>query len=350
MAAVNWQGPSEWKEWGDWLSAGLHGRNRWRLSVMLTGILFAFGRRTVSTWLRAAGVSTDYVDYYYFLSSLGRNAKSVALRLVVLVLRTLPLPEWLLLVIDDTPTKRYGPYVEGADVHHNPTPGPADQEYLYGHVWVTLALAVRHPWWGAMALPLRAMLYVRERTLARIPASRDWKFRTKLELAASLVEWIAPVLKHWGKKVWIVVDGAYAKRPFLRPVLEVGWTIVSRLRKDAHLRTVPSGSRRRGRPRIYGSQRIDLAKRAGQRRGWESITCTLYGKVETKICKTFLATYGPVGGLIRVVLIKEQHGWMEGTQRTCTACAGRSLCRSALDNHNNEGVYTAYRLLVGYAP
>ncbi|MGA2031960.1 MAG: hypothetical protein ABSG68_06880, partial [Thermoguttaceae bacterium] len=40
--------------------------------------------------------------------------------------------------IDDSPTKRYGPKVEGADIHHNPTPGPADQKYLYGHIWVTL--------------------------------------------------------------------------------------------------------------------------------------------------------------------------------------------------------------------
>ena len=61
----------------------------------------------------------------------------------------------LLFGLDDTPTKRYGPHVEGAGVHHNPTPGPAGQKFLYGHVWVTLALLVRHPLWGAIGLPLR---------------------------------------------------------------------------------------------------------------------------------------------------------------------------------------------------
>ena len=35
--------------------------------------------------------------------------------------------------------------VEGTDVHRSPTPGPADQAYLYGHVWVTISLALRHP-------------------------------------------------------------------------------------------------------------------------------------------------------------------------------------------------------------
>ena len=57
-----WEAPKQWDEWSQWLAAGLHARNRWRL------------------------------------------------------------PERLLLVIDDSPTKRYGKTVEGADVHHNPTP------------------------------------------------------------------------------------------------------------------------------------------------------------------------------------------------------------------------------------
>lgn len=140
-------------------------------------------------------MSTDCRDYYDFLAPLGRKAGSVATQLFLLVLRTLSLPDRLLVVIDDTPTKRYGPHVEGADIHRNPTPGPADQKYLYGHIWVTLSLALRHPLWGPLALPLRAMLYVRCKTMAKIPKWRDWTFATKLELAARLVEWIAPIVK-----------------------------------------------------------------------------------------------------------------------------------------------------------
>ena len=309
-----WECPSEWVEWSNWLSAGLHARTRWRLPVLLVGILFANGRRTVTTWLRAAGISDDYAYYYYFLASLGRKTESVATRLLALVLRVLPLPECLRLVIDDSPTKRYGPKVEGADIHHNPTPGPADQPYLYGHIWVTLSLALRHPQWGPLALPLRAMLYVRQRTLASIPKCRSWRFATKLQLAARLLEWIVPILKKAGKTIWVVVDGGYTKRPFLKRVLRMSITIVGRLRKDAALRSLPPvlrpGQRRgRGRPRKYGKENLSLAKRAGHRRGWQTVECTLYGETVTKTCKTFLATYTPVGGVIRVVLVKEEHGW-----------------------------------------
>jgi hypothetical protein len=315
MAKSSWQCPNEWSEWSEWLAAGLHARNRWRLPVLLAGILFAHGRRTVSSWLRAAGISDDYQDYYYFIASVGRNASCVATQLLGLILRMLPLPERLLAVIDDSPTKRYGPKVEGADIHRNPTPGPADQKYLYGHIWVTLSLALRHPFWGALGLPLRAMLYVRERTLSLIPANRGWKFRTKLELAARLVLWMTAIVKKSGKKLWVVVDGGYAKRPFLKPVMAAGVVIVGRLRKDASLRhlppTVPRGKRRgRGRPPKYGKKKISLAKRAGQKKGWQQIECTAYGEKVTKTYKTFLATWPPAGGLIRVVLIKEDHGWL----------------------------------------
>ena len=69
-------------QWSEWLAAGLHARNRWRLPVLLVGILFASGRRTVTTWLRAAGVSDDFQDYYYFLAAVGRKTKSIAAPLV----------------------------------------------------------------------------------------------------------------------------------------------------------------------------------------------------------------------------------------------------------------------------
>ena len=101
MAKPNWKCPDQWNEWSEWLASGLHARNRWRLPVLLMGMLFANGRRTVTTWLRAAGITDDFDDYYYFLAALGRKTESVATRLLALVLRTLPLPERLLLVIDD---------------------------------------------------------------------------------------------------------------------------------------------------------------------------------------------------------------------------------------------------------
>jgi hypothetical protein len=263
-------------------------------------------------WLRAGELRNDYQDYYYLLGSLGRNIKALAGALLRLAVQAINPGERLLFAIDDTPTKRYGPKVEGAGMHHNPTPGPAGQKFLYGHVWVTLSWVVRHACWGTIGLPLLAALYVRQVDLANILSCSRPKFQTKLEQAAVLVEWLAGWLKWLGKTLWIVTDGAYAKKPFLRRAQKAGAIVVSRLRKDAALWSVPvpvpPGKRRRGKPRTYGKERISLAKRAGHRQGWLGETFSLYNKEVPTRYKTFLASYKPARGLIRVVLVREDNG------------------------------------------
>jgi hypothetical protein len=276
-------------------------------------MLFAVGRRTVACWLRAAGVSSDFSDYYHFIASIGRRTEPFAARLFGLLLARLPCGPRILLAIDDTPTKRYGPKVQGAGIHHNPTPGPAGAKFLYGHVWVTLAWIVHHPRWGTLALPLLSKLYVRQKDIAKLPKRLRRPFQTKLQQAAELVQWAARIVISARKQLWIVVDGFFTKRPFLKPVLKLGGMVLGRLRKDAHLYDLPpklKKGRRRGpgQPRKYGLHRICLAQRAGQPHGWHSIRCRQYGQEVTKTIKTFLATYHPAYGTIRVVIVREEDG------------------------------------------
>ncbi len=312
MAA--WKLPCELASWIAQMAFVLDRRIAWRLLPLLVGALFAQGRKTVASWLRGGELGNDFRRYYYFLGSLGRNVKSVASVLFRIAVRVVCPGDRVLLAIDDTPTKRYGPLVEGAGIHHNPTPGPAGQKFLYGHVWVTLAWVVRHPRWGTIGLPLLAFLYVRLKNLQSIAPWYKVKFQTKLQQAAQLVEWAQQGLAGLEKTLWIVADGAYAKLPFLRAALAAQAVVVSRLRKDAALHSVPEviepGQRKRGRPRKYGKQKISLAKRAGHRQGWQIGDFELYGETVRKTYKTFLATYKPACGVIRVVLVKEPDGWI----------------------------------------
>ena len=307
---VRYQPPMDWQQWVEWLAAGLHGRSRWRLSLLIMGLVFARGRRTVTSWLRAVGITDGFAGYYYFLQPLGRKSKLIAERLLMLLFVRLPLGERVLLAVDDSPTKRYGPHVQGAGIHHNPTPGPADQKFLYGHIWVTISLVLRHPLWHTIALPLIGLLYVRAKDIGKIPAQHHWQFKTKLQLAAAQVLWFAKLLQAAGRTVWVVADGAYAKQPFLKPLRALGVVVVSRLRKDAQLWNVPKPPHKRGpgQPRKYGAKRMHLQRRGAHRSGWETIECFVYGQSVTKTIKTFWATYRPAGGLIRVVIVKELHG------------------------------------------
>lgn len=293
------------------LAHWLDPRSAARLPLLLLGILFASERRTVTSWFRAAGVTVEFRQSYVTVCAVGRSAADIAISTFLAVKPLLPRKR-LLLAIDDTHTSRYGPMVEGCGIHHNPCPGPAGGEHIYGHVWVTVAALAKHEDRGTIALPLQAQLYIREIDLPKLPPERPHVFRTKLEMAVQQLNWIKPWAEYDFEELWVVVDGGYAKKPFLRGAKLAGFTVVGRLRKDAALFSLPGPKPkgRRGPQATYGKERISMAKRAGQPGGWEEVECFQYGKKVTKTIKTFLATWRPAGGVIRVVIVKEEDGWI----------------------------------------
>src|SRR6187455_1368939 len=203
-------------QWFSRLAAALDRRSAPRLAWLFLGALLARGRRTVTSWIRAAGLSDQYQSCYLAVAAAGKKAEMIAAYLVLAVVKPLLSGvERLTLALDDTPTERYGPHVQGAGVHHNPTPGPAGSPYVYGHVFVVLALLVAHPAWGVVALPLLARLYVRKVDLPGINPKHRPAFRTKLELAVELLRWARPWLGLLKLPIWVVADGAYANREFL---------------------------------------------------------------------------------------------------------------------------------------
>ena len=299
-----------WDAWVTALAAPLHRRLAWRLPIILTGLILASGRRTATSWWRAAQLTTGLRSYYYFLDVTGRKADAIArvvLRLATTIIADSGPP---LFALDDSPTKRSGTKVQGAGVHHNPTPGKAGSKFLYGHSWVTLSRVVRHPLWGTLGLPLLARLYVRKVDLPKLPANTRIPFRTKLQLAAEMLTTLVADRPQAEPHAWVVVDGGYCMREFLRPVIKAGLTVVARLRSDAALfdlpPVLPPGTKRgRGRPPVDGKNVVSLVKRAGQKRGWSEVrSTTASGRVVVERFKTFLATWRPAGGAIRVVILK----------------------------------------------
>jgi hypothetical protein len=292
------------------LQAVMDRRIAFRLAIVVAGMFLADDRRTASAWFVAAGVQDDWDRFYDCLISVGRTSGKLATALLgLLVQKFVPgLGARILLGMDDSPTSRYGRHVEGAGVHHNPTPGPADGEWLYGHNWVALAWLATHPAWGVIAMPLRSMLYVREVDLPKLAEKYDWEFRTKHQLGVELLTWFLQSIHALGLevKVWLAVDGVYAARPFLKPVLEMGIVVVSRLRKDACLFDLPPAGSHGN--RIYGHNKISLARRAGRRQGWQTITYRCRAAEVTRQYKTFLATSQLVRGQIRVVILRFEDG------------------------------------------
>jgi len=136
------------------------GKRFW--SVFLGVLTCREKRRTASAWFCAAGIGVDFRRAYNVLESTGRRVQSLGRVMLDAIEEVMgdSDPRYVF-ALDDTVTKRSGPFVEGAGVHRNPTPGPAAQDWVYGHVWVTMARVVQHRWWGEIVLPVRAVLDVR---------------------------------------------------------------------------------------------------------------------------------------------------------------------------------------------
>lgn len=292
----------------------LHGRIGFRLPIVMAGALLARGRRTASSWFRAAGVKDDWDRFYELLVSAGKVATSLALPMLRLIVKRFdPGPDgYWTLAVDDSPTKRFGRHVEGANIHHHPTPGPVDSQWLYGHNWVCMAMLMTHPLWGVIALPLLSMLYVRQCDVAALDAKYGWEFQTKHQLALRMIKQVVSWLRVLGSqaKLLVVFDGAYAAHELVTSLVKLNITVVSRLRSNAKLFDLPPVRKpgTRGRPRKYGRNRIDLSKRSKHKKGWQSISYVCRGVAVLRHYKTFLATTSIADGPIRVVIVRFDNG------------------------------------------
>ena len=121
-----------------------------RLVWLFLGAILAHGRRTVTSWIRAAGLSRQYQPCYTTVAAAGRQADNIAGRLIHEVVKPFVDGQTrLTLCLDDTPTQQYGPYVQGAGIHHSLTPGPAGSPHVHGYIWLVLWLLAVHPPPGA---------------------------------------------------------------------------------------------------------------------------------------------------------------------------------------------------------
>src|SRR5512144_239346 len=99
-------------QWFPRLASALDPRSAPRLARLLHGAVLARGRRTVTSWTRAVGLSREYKPCYTTVAAAGKQADNVSARLVNDAVRPLVADQGrLTLALDDTPTPRHGPHV-----------------------------------------------------------------------------------------------------------------------------------------------------------------------------------------------------------------------------------------------
>jgi hypothetical protein len=170
---------------------------------------------------------------------------------------------------------------------------------------------------GQRDAPSRPRTGTRQRAAAAAHAAQP--YRTKLELARELIALVA----QWAGERWlyVAVDSAYAGRPVLegRPP---NVHVLSRLRADAALWARPPHRRpgQKGRPRRRGPRLPRWKQLAQQRRCWEALPLTLYGRPVTPQVFTLTALwYGALREQpLRIVVVRDPAGRRQDEAFFCT--------------------------------
>ena len=94
-------------QWFSHLASGLDRRSAQRLALLFLGAILARGRRTVTSWIRAAKLSDQFRPCYTAVAAAGKKADSVAGRLALEAVKPLVADTGrLILALDDTPTEQ----------------------------------------------------------------------------------------------------------------------------------------------------------------------------------------------------------------------------------------------------
>ncbi|MCL2623932.1 MAG: transposase [Planctomycetaceae bacterium] len=281
--------------------------------ALIFGVLLAVARRrTVTQWLKAAQISDDFRQAFYHIPHVGRKGTEIFDEHLKLLLEqlgpTIMASSKIRIVLDDSPTKRYGKKIEGAGYHHNPTPGRTNAKTCFGHSWVVAVLVVTHPLFGEISFPMDAVLYLRQKEIDKLDEKYGRQFKPKTTIVVEMVKRLVPKFKAFEKKIEILVDGGYAKDTVLLPLGDLkNVTTITRLRRDAALFEIPPQPEKkgRGRPKTYGN-RIDVKSMVEEESGWRYVECRQYGQVVKKRVKWFTATSKLTRGKpIKVVVVKE---------------------------------------------
>jgi hypothetical protein len=176
------------------------------LLVLVMGALLAPGKRTVSTCLRMTGraEATNFTVYHQVLNRGRWKGRALARTLLDLVVAAL-VPEGPVIIgVDDTIERRWGPRIAARGIYRDPL------RSSHGHFvktsglrWLSFMVLAPVPWAGRIkALPVLTLLAPSERADAK--AGRRHKLLTDWARQGMLQPWLP------GRRIIFVGDASFA--------------------------------------------------------------------------------------------------------------------------------------------
>jgi DDE superfamily endonuclease len=223
-----------------------------------------------------------FTNFHRVLNRNRWSSRAAAKRLLHLLLGAFVPDGPVIIGIDETLERRWGPKIKARGIYRDPVRSSRGHFVkASGLRWISVMLLAPIPWAGRVwALPFLTALAPSERF------AHDQGRRHK-----KLTDWARQLLilfARWlpGRRLIAVADSSYAAIALLAAVRH-RLTVITRLRLDARLFDPPPPRQpgTMGRPRVSGARQPTLAERlADPQTGWRRITVAgWYGRTERQI-------------------------------------------------------------------
>jgi hypothetical protein len=284
--------------------------------LLLAGAILAPGRRTVAAILRILGREhdTNFCRFHRVLNHAAWSSRAAAGRLLILLIKAfLPPGAPVVIGLDDTIERRWGPKIKARGIYRDPVRSSKGHFVkASGLRWLSAMLLVKVPWAErVMALPFLTVLAPSKRFYADNGRPAKTLLDRARQVALQISRWLPD------RSIVLVADSAFAAIEFLSDVRR-HVCVVTRLRLDANLFHPPTERRKgRGRPPTKGKPHKKLSAVLNDRKvRWMRYRVSLwYGRTDrlveiaTGTALWYRAGVPPVP--IRWLLVRDPSGQLE---------------------------------------
>ncbi len=290
--------------------------------MLVAGAVLSPGGRTVTQALRVMGLAgkPGFGRYHDVLSRARWDARDVARRLLGHLVAVLSPDGEVIIGIDDTVERRWGPKIAARGIYRDPVRSSKGHFVkTSGLRWLVLAVMLPVPFAGRRwALPFLTVLAPRSAGAGASPAPQD---PDRLGASGHPAEQSLA----GSRRVTVVADSSFAALDLIAAVRR-HVTLITRLRLDANL-FEPAPARvpgRRGRPALKGKRvpKLDAVLR-DPATVWTKVTLTeWYGGQTCRLEYTSATALWSKAGLppqpIRWVLVRDPSGTRDAQAFLCT--------------------------------
>lgn len=297
-----------WRRWNAWVEALRPACTRQRtfhwMRIALMGLCVRFDLAGVTSLVRALALQPK--QYLRLLHLFHTEALALGpltalwVRLCQRHFDPLEIGGARVCLADGIKVAKEGRKMPGVKKLHQESTNNSKPEWIEGHSFQALAQLVRSPDGRVTSVPLTARIHE-----GVVDSARELR-RTLLDRVVDLFFEIANEIP---RRVLLVADAYFASGKVIRPLLDQGHHLVTRVRRNAVAYEAPASRRRRGpgRPRKYGKKRRLQNLLQGEP-GFLPAPSPVYDESNVEIhYATRDLLWRPAGQLVRFVFVRHPH-------------------------------------------